>query len=83
MKEFIVQNSEVIFTFVTMIVTYVLGKISKKSNKIKNKLIPLQNIIVAFIMTIIYYIATGDFSMVVVSGSPIMTLIYDTVHSLK
>lgn len=83
MKEFIVQNSELIFTIVTMIVTGICGVITKKHTKIKNKLIPVQNIIIACIMSIVYYFATGNLSMVVATGSPIMTLLYDTVHSLK
>ena len=81
MKEFIIQNIEVIITFVTMIVTWLFGRITKKSDKIPNNLIPIQNAVIMIISVIIYYYATGDFSSVVATGSPVATLIYDVVHT--
>ena len=33
------------------------------------------------VATLIYYWATGDWSMIVASGSPIATLLYDTKHT--
>ena len=83
MKELLLNNIELIFTLVTMLVTYVCGKLAKKSKVIKNKVIPIQNLVIAIIMTLIYYLLTGDTSMAVASGSPIMTLIYDAIHNLK
>ena len=83
MKEFVLENLELIFTITTMIVTYLCGVLAKKSNIIENKRIPIQNITIAIIMGLIYYLVTGDVSVVVASGSPIMTLLYDTVHELK
>lgn len=83
MKEFILTNIDVIIAFVTMVVTYILGKIAKKSEKISNNLIAFQNIAIAVIMSAIYYFATGDFSMVIASASPIATLLYDAIHSLE
>lgn len=83
MKELIIDNMETIIGIVTAMVTLILGKLSKKSKKIKTYNIPIQNITIAIISALIYYSATGDFSMVVASGSPVATLLYDAVHSAK
>jgi len=83
MKELLIENMELIFTLITMLVTYVFGKIAKKSKVVEDRKIPLQNITVAICMGFVYYLATGDISIVVASGSPIMTLLYDAVHNLK
>lgn len=83
MKEFIIENFEAIITLLTMGLTYSLGKVSKLSKKISNNLIPIQNMLVMLIASGIYYWATGDFSMLVASGSPLTTLFYDAIHSIK
>lgn len=83
MKELLLNNMEFIISFVTIIVTWVLGKLAKKSPIINSKRIPLQNILIGFIVTLIYYVITKDFSMVVASGSPIATLLYDLVHNFN
>lgn len=83
MKEIILNNMELIIAVITAIVTWVLGLVSKKSTKIKNNLIPIQNIIIMIIASGIYWYVTGDFSMVIASGSPVATMIYDTIHNLK
>lgn len=83
MKIFLIENLETIFTIVTMIITYVFGRLAKKSQLINTNRIPIQNITIAIVMSLIYYLLTGDFSMVVASGSPIMTLLYDTFHNFN
>ena len=80
MKEFLIENIEIIISIVTMIITWICGKLAKKNKHILNNRIPIQNIIIAIVMTGIYYLITGDISMVVASGSPVATLIYDAVH---
>lgn len=81
MKEFIVNNFEIIFTIISAIVTFILGKVTKKVPQIDNSNIPIQNIIILIISTLVYYFATGDWSLVVASGSPIATLVYDLIHN--
>ena len=83
MKELILSNMEFIISFVTICVTWICGKFAKKSSLIEDKRIPIQNITIGIIMTLIYYAATGDLSMVVASGSPIATLLYDLIHNLR
>lgn len=81
MKEIIIENMEVITMIITMGVTWFLGWLTKKNEKLSNKLIPYQNFIIMIVATLIYYWATGDWSMIVASGSPIATLIYDAKHT--
>lgn len=83
MKEFIIENMEVIVSFITMLITWFLGIVSKKSSKIQNNKIPLQNMIIMLLACMIYYYATGSMSAVVASGSPVATLIYDALHGLN
>lgn len=83
MKEFIINNMEIIISFVSMLVTWLLGKIIKNHTSVSNKLIPLGNVIIMVICVAIYYFATGDWSTVVAAGSPVATLIYDILHNIK
>lgn len=83
MKEFIVENIETEITVCTMVVTWLCGILAKKNKHILNSRIPIQNILIAVLMTLIYWWATGDLSITVASGSPIATLIYDAIHSIK
>ena len=81
MKELIINNMEVIIMLITMGVTWFLGWLTKKNEKLSNKIIPYQNWIIMIVATLIYYWSTGDWSMIVASGSPIATLLYDTKHT--
>lgn len=83
MKEFIIQNMELIISLVSMIITWLLGKITKRYTKLSNKLIPLQNAIIMIICVVIYYFATGNVSTVIAAGSPVATLIYDVLHNIR
>ena len=53
---------ETIMTLVTIIVTFICGKIAKKHPKFNNKLIPVQNLAIGVVMAIINYIITKDFN---------------------
>lgn len=44
-----------IITFVTFIVTYVFGELSKKFNWLESKYIPIQNFVIGVIASIMYY----------------------------
>ena len=81
MKELIINNMEFIIALITMGVTWFLGWLTKRNEKLSNKLIPYQNIIIGIIATLIYYLITGDWSMPVASSTPIATLLYDAKHT--
>jgi len=74
---------DVIIALSTMIVTWSLGYLAKKSHFFNNNLIPLQNIAIMIIVVSIYWYLTGDFNMVIASSSPVATIIYDTIHCIK
>ena len=77
------DNMDVIISFVTIIVTWILGYLSKKNPNFSNNMIPIQNIIIMVIVVTIYWIATGDFNLVIASSSPVATIIYDTIHCIR
>lgn len=83
MKEFIVENMEFIISLVSMLITWTIGKVTKRYTNLSNKLIPLQNTIIMVVCVLIYFFATGDISLVIASGSPVATLIYDVWHNTK
>ena len=53
-----------IFAIVTMVITFIIGIVTKKSSKINNNLIPIQNLLIGIITSVIYYLITKDISLV-------------------
>ncbi len=74
---------ESIMQLVTVIVTLVMGLISKKSKYISSNLIPIQNLVIGIIMTIINFIMTKDFSIATTFSGLFAGGAYDLVHNLK
>ena len=61
--------TEYIIALVTVVVTWILGVLAKKSDKISDNLIPIQNLAIGVIVTIIEFIITKDFSIAIaISG---------------
>ena len=82
-KELIMNNMEFIVTFTTMIVVWILGRISKKSKYVDNNVIIFQNITVGLIVTGIYYWITGDLSKAVMLSGLFATTGYDMLHNIQ
>lgn len=58
-----------IIMLITIIITWILGKVSKKCKFINNNLIPIQNVIIGVVVAIVEWIITGDFnSAITISG---------------
>ena len=74
---------EYIVSLVTILVTFVLGIISKKNPKISNKLIPIQNLLVGLIVAIIEFAITKDFKVAIAISGLIAGGTYDIVHNLN
>lgn len=72
-----------LISLVTIIVTWVLGMISKKYTKLNNKLIPIQNIIVGLIVALIEWIVTKDFKVAIALSGIIAGGTYDIFHNLE
>ena len=72
-----------LISLVTIIVTWVLGILAKKSTFINNKLIPIQNILVGVIVALIEWIVTRDFSTAIALSGLIAGGSYDVFHNLE
>lgn len=72
-----------LISLVTIIVTWVLGILAKKSTFINNKLIPIQNILIGVIVAGIEWIVTKDFSTAIAVSGIIAGGSYDVFHNLE
>ena len=70
-------------SLVTIIVTWILGVLAKKSTFINNKLIPIQNILIGVIVAGIEWIVTKDFSTAIALSGIIAGGSYDVFHNLE
>lgn len=71
-----------IITMVTIIVTWILGIVSKKSKFINNNLIPIQNILIGVVVAIIEWIITKDFKVAIALSGLFAGGVYDIIHNL-
>ncbi len=74
---------EYLISLITIVVTLVLGIVSKKSSKIKNNLIPIQNLLIGVIVAIVEWILTKDFNTAIALSGLIAGGTYDIVHNLR
>ena len=77
------MEQEYILSLVTILVTIVLGIISKRNPKISNKLIPIQNLVIGFVFAIIEFAITKDFKTAIALSGLIAGGAYDIVHNLN
>lgn len=74
---------EELVSLVTIIVTLILGVVSKKSSKIKNNLIPIQNLLIGTIVAIVEWIITKDFNSAIALSGLVAGGTYDIIHNLE
>ena len=74
---------EIWVTVVTMIVTLVLGELSKKYGKIKSKIIPLQNLLIGLCVCLIEYAITKDFNAAIALSGIASGGIYDVTKAIS
>lgn len=72
-----------IIGIVTFFVTLILGIISKKNDKINNYIIPIQNITIGIIATIIEYLITKNLNLSIMAVGLFTGGTYDLVHNLN
>lgn len=72
-----------LISLVTVIVTWVLGVISKKHTKLNNKLIPIQNIVVGLIVALIEWIVTKDFKVAIALSGLLAGGAYDVINNIN
>lgn len=81
--EFISHNIEIILSFISMIITWVLGGLSKKSPYINNNLIIIQNILVGLASGTLYYIITKNFSLAITMSGIFAETGYNLIHNIQ
>lgn len=72
-----------LISIVTIIVTWLLGVVSKKYTKLNNKLIPIQNIIVGLIVALIEWIVTKDFKVAIALSGIFAGGAYDVINNIN
>lgn len=72
-----------IIGIVTILVTFILGELSKKSKFISNNMIPIQNLVVGFIAFGIDFIITKDINTALIFSGLTAGGIYDIINNLK
>ena len=70
-------------TIATVLVTLIVGEISKKNEWVEKKKIPLQNLLIGIIVCTIEYIITKDFNTAVAMSGIMAGGIYDLYKSIK
>ena len=68
---------------VTFIVTFILGIVAKKVTWFKDNLIPVQNLVIGVVITIINYVITKDFSTSIMVSGLLAGGVYDLSHNLS
>lgn len=72
-----------ILTIVTIVITWLLGIVAKKSKFIKNNLIPIQNLFIGLVIAIIEWVVTKDFKVALGLSGLIAGGAYDIFHNLE
>lgn len=68
---------------ITMIVSFIMGMVSKRSKYIKDNYIPLQNLAIGLIVAIVNYVITKDFSTSIMVSGLLAGGVYDLGHNLS
>ena len=77
------MNTEIIMSLVTIVVTFILGLIAKKVNWVSDNLIPIQNLVIGIIVSLIYYFLTKDVSINIALSGLLTGGTYDIIKNLK
>lgn len=68
---------------VSMLITLILGRISKKSTFISNNLIPIQNLLIGVVICLIDWAITKDFNVALNFSGLMAGGVYDIIHNLE
>ena len=77
------MNIEIIMSLVTIVATLILGLLAKKATWISDHIIPIQNLFIGIVVSIIYYFMTKDVSVTIAMSGIIAGGTYDIVKNLK
>lgn len=74
---------EYMVALATVILSWALGYLAKRSAWLSDNLIPVQNILIGCIIAAVEWIVTGDFSVAIALSGLIAGGSYDIVHNLQ
>lgn len=77
------MNISNLVSLLTIIITWILGLISKKVSWINNKMIPIQNISIGLFVALIEWIITKDFQVAIAVSGLIAGGTYDVFRNLE
>lgn len=68
---------------VTIVITWLMGIFAKKSKYISTHLIPVQNLLIGIIVTLIYWAISKDFQAALLVTGSLAGGLYDIAHNLQ
>ncbi len=74
---------EYMTALITVVLSWVLGYVAKRTKFISDNLIPIQNIIVGVLVAVIEYVITKDFSAAIALSGLLAGGTYDVLHNLQ
>lgn len=77
------QETTPLFCTISLFITWITGKISKKMPWFENYLIPIQNMLIGVSIAITEWFFTHDFNMAIATSGIIAGGIYDVFHNLN
>lgn len=72
-----------LLSLITMLVTLVLGSISKKCTFICNNLIPIQNLLIGLLVALFNYLITKNFESSIALSGLFAGGVYDIYYNVK
>ena len=72
-----------LISLVTILVTWLLGYISKRSTWVNNRIIPIQNILIGLIVACIEWAITKDFKVAIALSGILAGGTYDIFHNIE
>ena len=75
------EYAEIILSIVTLLVSIILGFVSKKIKWFNNKLIPLQNLLIGIIVALVYWAITKDLSLAISLSGVLAGGVYDIPYN--
>lgn len=70
-------------TLITIVITWLLGILSKNSKFISNNLIPVQNVLIGVCVALVEWAITKDFKVALALSGLIAGGTYDVIHNLE
>lgn len=77
------MSVEYMVALATVVLSWVLGVIAKRSKWLSDNLIPIQNLCIGVAIALIEWGVTGDFSAAVALSGLLAGGAYDIVHNLE